>query len=52
MDEKIKEALKIREQLFDMANKYALDGKGSVAVMLHEACNCILYAEKALKGGY
>lgn len=45
----IERALEIREELFDIANSYAGDRTGHVAMMLHQACNHILYAEDELK---
>lgn len=43
-------AFEIRSELFDLANKFAIEGNGEVATHLHEACNCILRANNILNG--
>jgi len=45
----IERALALRSELFDIANGLAGNETGSSAVMLHEACNCILEAERKFK---
>ena len=44
--ETLEKAELIRHELYDMANSFAGDEYGTVAVMLHRACNHILYAER------
>ena len=53
MNDRINRAMEIRKELFDIANSFAGDETGDVVVMLHESCNCILYANQMLecKGG-
>ena len=46
---KIEHALEIYKELFDLANSYAGNETGCVAVKLHEACNSILEANDLLK---
>ena len=48
----IERALEIRTELFDIANSYAGKEHGHAAGILHEACNCILRADRAIKGTY
>jgi hypothetical protein len=43
-------AFELRSELFDLANKYALEGNGEAAGHLHEACNCVLRANNILNG--
>lgn len=45
----IDRALELRTELYNIANSYAGDETGDVAVMLHEACNCILRARNLLR---
>jgi hypothetical protein len=45
---RIEKAINMRRELFDLANSFAGDELGEVAIYLHEACNNILRAEKAL----
>lgn len=47
-DKRMEEALELRKQLFDLANGFALDGYGDVAVALHESGNKILLADGLL----
>lgn len=47
-DKRMEEALELRKQLFDLANDFALDGYGIVAVELHQSCNKILHAKRML----
>lgn len=46
---KIERMMEIHKELFDIANSYAGDKTGVVAVKLHEACNSILEANDILK---
>jgi hypothetical protein len=48
-EEKIEVLLVIREMLFNMANSYAGEETGHIAVMLHESCNWILRATHSLE---
>lgn len=41
-------AMELREELFDLANSFAGDVTGEVAVQLHTACNYIVWAENTL----
>ena len=43
------EAMELRSRLFDLANSFAGAETGDVAVMLHQACNCILFAKQELE---
>lgn len=47
-DRLMEEALELRKQLFDLANAFALDGYGIVAVELHQSCNKILESKRIL----
>jgi hypothetical protein len=40
--------MELREELFDLANSFAGDVTGEVAVQLHTACNYIVWAENTL----
>ena len=40
------EAMEIRSRLFDIANAFSGDETGTVAVLLHGACNEILWANE------
>lgn len=42
-------ALELRKELFDLANSCAVVGGGQVAVMLHGACNAIVYAKESFE---
>ena len=46
----MKRAFELRDELYDLANKFAREDKGNVAGQLHEACNCILRANNILNG--
>jgi len=48
-EDKIEILLVIREMLFNMANSYAGEETGHIAIMLHESCNWILRAVEQLK---
>lgn len=48
-EDKVEILLVIREILFNMANSYAGNETGHIAVMLHESCNWILRATEQLK---
>lgn len=50
MDPNMNRAMVLRDFLFEIANSYAGDKTGDVAVMLHEACNWILRAKNKLEG--
>lgn len=43
-------AFELRSELFDLANKFALEGQGEAATHLHEAANCVLRANNVLNG--
>lgn len=43
---KIERAMKLRDELFDIANSLAGKECGAAGVMIHEACNCILQAKE------
>lgn len=45
---KIDRAMELRSELFEIANSFAGDETGDVAVMLHESCNCIFRAKEVL----
>lgn len=47
--ENMKKAMQIRDELFDLANAFAGEETGGVAVELHRACNAILTARNLLK---
>ncbi len=46
----IERALEIRKELFDLANKLAGNKNGDAAVLLHGACNQIIWAKEAAEG--
>jgi len=41
----------LRSELFDIANAFAKEKQGVIAVELHESCNCILRALEMLEHG-
>ena len=45
-DQLMQEALNIRNRLYEIANLFAGEETGSVAVMLHGACNHVVYASQ------
>ena len=45
---RIARAMELRNELFDIANSFAGEETGYVAVLLHGACNHILWAKQAL----
>jgi len=45
----VERAMELRKEIFDIANSYAGDETGDIAVMLHQSCNCILSARQMLK---
>jgi hypothetical protein len=49
---KIDEAMQLRNELFTLANGFAGDKYGLVAVYLHQACNKILAANQMLNELY
>lgn len=51
MDTRIKRIKELRSELFDLANSFAMEGKGQAAVELHGSCNCILRAAAILSEG-
>jgi hypothetical protein len=42
---------KLHEQLFNLANEFALDGEGTVAVEIHNACNRLIEAKRIAENG-
>jgi hypothetical protein len=44
----IERVMEIREELFGIANEYAVNGSGDIAILLHQACNYVLYAKDQL----
>jgi hypothetical protein len=42
--------MEIRSELIGDANEFAVDSQGDVAVLLHGACNQILFAKQAAEG--
>ncbi len=40
----MKRAMELRQELFSLANSFAGDETGHIAVLLHNSCNCILWA--------
>jgi hypothetical protein len=42
-------AMELRDELFNIANSYAGDFTGDVAVLLHQACNKILFAHERVE---
>jgi hypothetical protein len=46
----LERAFELRSELYDLANKFVIEGNGDVAMYLHEACNCILKANNVLNG--
>ena len=47
--ERMEKALKLREQLFELANSFSGNETGNAAVMLHESCNWVIRANNYLK---
>ena len=47
--ERIKRAMELRSELFDIANSFSGKKTGYIAVILHQACNKILEAVEKLK---
>jgi hypothetical protein len=45
----VERAMELRKEIFDIANSYAGDETGDIAVMLHQSCNCILNARQMLE---
>lgn len=45
---RIERAMELRKELFDLANSFAGDETGHVAVLLHGACNHILWAKQVM----
>lgn len=45
----MKRAFELRSELFDLANSFAGNERGEVAVTLHHACNLIAQAGKKVK---
>ena len=41
-------AMELRDELLRIANSYSGDETGNTAIMLHQACNCILNANKSI----
>ena len=50
-EQKMELAMEMRSDLFELANSFAGEENGHVAVMLHEACNCIVRAKERLEAG-
>lgn len=48
--EGMERAFKLREELFNIANEFALKGQGEAAGYLHEAANNVLFANNVLNG--
>ena len=46
--ELMREAMSLRDRLFDIANLFAGDETGHIAVTLHASCNSILWAKDSL----
>ena len=42
----IARAMELRDELFTLANTFAGEETGNIAVMLHNSCNCILWAKE------
>jgi hypothetical protein len=49
VDKQINRAMELRKELFDIANSFAGDETGDIAIMLHESCNWILRAKQTLE---
>lgn len=47
-DPRMARALQIKSELFDIANSFAGEKTGLVAMCLHQACNRIVQAEEEL----
>jgi len=50
-EDRFKRLDEIIDEVFAMANAFALEDRAGVGVQLHESCNCIWRAQKAFKSG-